>query len=256
MSLKRVDYMRSGKQHHRYELDGERVPGVTSILSEALPKPALLPWGIRSVAEYAARNLDALNTMRDSGMGEAAIVSALKQSPYTERDAAAKRGTEVHALAEQLIHGREVDVPAELAAHVDSYVRFLDDWKPTPVVTEAVVASRRWKYAGSLDLIADLPDGRRVIADVKTSKSVYGETALQCAAYAHAEVRLDESGTELPMVEGITHGYVIHVTGNGYSVHPIDIGEDTFKTFTHLCYVASKVRGIRDLIGPAEQVPA
>jgi len=58
------------------------------------------------------------------------------------------------------------------------------------------------------------------------------------------------------MIDGITHGYVIHVTGSGYSVHPIDIGEETFRTFTHLCFLASRVKGFRDLIGPAEAVPA
>lgn len=252
MSLKRIDRTYRGKPTHHYELDGERVPGVTTILNDAVPKPALVGWGIRSVAEYAADNLDTLNEMR-AGMGRDAIVAALKQSPYADRDAAARRGTEVHALAEQLIHGTEVDVPAELAGHVEAYVRFLDDWKPQPVLTEVVVGSRTWKYAGSCDLIADLPDGRRVIADLKTTRSgIYGETALQVAAYANADFYLDADGNEQPMKDlGITHGMAIHVTDTGYAVHPLDIGEGTFQTFTHLCFVAQRIKGLRDLVGAA-----
>jgi hypothetical protein len=249
MALKRIDRTYRGKPTHHYELDGEKVSGVTTILSDALPKPALLPWGIKSVAEYAADHLDRLVEMQP--MGREAIVSALKQAPYTDRDTAAKRGTEVHSLAEKLIHGEEVDVPEELAGHVDSYVRFLDDWKPQPVLTEVVVGSRRWRYAGSLDLIADLPDGRRVIADVKTTRSgIYGETALQVAAYRYAEFYLDAEGNEQSMADlGITDAFAIHVTGNGYSVHPLAADEDAFKTFQHACFMAGRIKALKGLVG-------
>jgi hypothetical protein len=113
--------------------------GVTTLIGDGTRKKALEAWGIRSVAEYAAEHLDRLVEMQP--MGKEAIVSALKQSPYTDRDKAANRGTEVHALAEELIHGRPVEVPPELAGHVDSYVRFLDDWQPEPIKVEKVVAT-------------------------------------------------------------------------------------------------------------------
>lgn len=253
MSLKRIDYTYRGKPSHRYELDGVKVPGVTTLIGDGLPKPALLPWGIKSVATYAANNIDALVDMRAQGMSADAITAALKATPYAERDAAAKRGTEVHALGEQLIHGLEVEVPAELSGYVDAYVRFLDEWKPTPIAVEAACGSRRWQYAGTWDIVADLPDGRRVLMDIKTSRSgVYGETALQLAAYAHSEVYLDGE-VEKPTADlGITHGYAIWVKADGYQVLPVDISEETFNTFQHVALVARRGKALRDLIGEPE----
>lgn len=247
MSLRRIDT----RYGHRYTLDGQKADGVTTLLGAGIPKPALLNWGIKSVAEYAADHLDRLVEMQP--MGREAIVSALKQSPYTDRDKAAKRGTEVHALAEKLIHGVEVDVPDELAGHVESYVRFLDEWRPEPVLVEAVVGSRKWRYCGTLDSVFDLPDGRRVIADIKTGRSgIYAETALQLAAYRWAEFHSDPADERLqqPMADlGIGGGMALWVRADGYDVFDVPCGEREFKDFLHAVWVARWVGRSKELVG-------
>jgi hypothetical protein len=134
---------------HRYELDGRKVDGVTTLLKDGLPKPALVGWGIKSVAEYVADNLDSVYGMQP--MGRNAIVQALKQAPYSQRDEAANRGTDVHALAEKLIHGEEVEVPDALRGHVDAYVKYLDEWKPEPVIVERPVGHRKGVGADGLE---------------------------------------------------------------------------------------------------------
>ncbi|MGH9249751.1 MAG: hypothetical protein ACRD0W_09595 [Acidimicrobiales bacterium] len=244
MSLRRIDT----RYGHRYTLDGEKVDGVTTLIGAGIPKPALLPWGIKSVAEYAADHLDRLVEMQP--MGREAIVSALKQSPYTDRDKAAKRGTEVHALAEKLIHGDQVDVPDELAGHVESYVQFLDDWQPKPVLVEGVVGSRKWRYCGTLDMVAELLDGRRVIADIKTTRSgIYAETALQLAAYRWAEFHID-GDLEIPMTDlGIGGGLAIWVRADGYDVFEVPCGEREFKDYLHAVWVARWVGHSKELVG-------
>lgn len=251
MSDKGLRRINSGRGHW-YRLDGEKVDGVTTLIGDGLRKRALEAWGIRSVAEYAADHLDRLVEMQP--MGREAIVAALKQSPYTDRDQAANRGTEVHALAEKLIHGEEVDVPEELAGHIDSYVRFLDKWQPKPVLVEATVASRKWKYAGTLDVVYDLPDGRRVIADVKTSRSgIFGETALQISAYRYAEFYMD-GDVEKPMADlGITDAHGLWVRADGCDVLPIVADENVFRAFLHVAYGARFMKNARDLIGQPEQ---
>ena len=125
------------ESNHSYRLDGKPVPGVTTLLGKGLPKPALPRWAAKSAAEYVADNLEVLNALPD----RESIIATVKQSPWTQRDRAAVRGTDVHDLAEHLLHGREVEVPEHLAPYVDGYVRFLDLWQPQVILTPACGSS-------------------------------------------------------------------------------------------------------------------
>lgn len=251
MSIQRINTARG----HWYKIDGVKADGVTTLIGDGTRKKALEAWGIRSVAEYAAAHLDRLVEMQP--MGAEAIVAALKQSPYTDRDKAANRGTEVHALAEELIHGREVDVPPELAGHVDSYVRYLDEWQPEPIAVERVCASRQWNYCGTFDAVYRLRDGRVVIGDIKTSRSgIFSETALQLAAYRYAEVYVDADGTEKPMTDlGIEHGQGLWIRGDDYAVLPIQCDEPVFKAFLHIAYGARWMKANKNIVGDPETAP-
>ena len=246
MSIKRINAGRG----HRYTIDGQKADGVTTLIKKGLPAPALMYWSARTVAEYVADNLDQVAGMAD--MGRNSIVAALKEVPWTKRDAAAVRGTNVHSLAEQLLKGEEVEVPEHLAGHVESYVKFLDEWKPEPVLVEATVAHRKWRYAGTLDMVCKLPDGRTVIADIKTAASgIWPETAYQLAAYRNAEVYLD--GQEEKPMPTVDAGYAIWVRADGYDVIPVECGDRVFKDFLHIAWVARATETNRQLIGEAVQ---
>lgn len=244
--LRRVSGTRFGRPTHWYEdATGARVPGVTTLLGDGLPKKALVGWGIKSVAEYAIDNWRDLSTLPISER-----IKKLKAAPYAERDAAANRGTEVHALAERLSHGEEVEVPDEIAGYVDAYVRFLDEHRVEPVHTEVTVYHTGYCYAGTLDLIARL-DGRDGLAliDLKTSKGVYGETALQVAAYRYAEKMLVD-GDAVPMPE-IAQTFVCHIRDGAYSLLPVEAGERQLVEFRHVARVARVVEDCRSYIGEA-----
>lgn len=252
MSIQRIET----KRGHKYKLDGAECDGVTTILGSGLPKPALLPWGIKAVATYAADHLERLVEMQP--MGREAIISALKQAPYTDRDQAAKRGTEIHALAEQLVHGREVNVPEELTGYVEACVQFLDDWQVKPLSVERPVASRQWKYMGTYDLVAEVVGGRRPIIDYKSSRSgIFAETVLQLAAYRYAEVYLDpDDVTERPMADlGIDSAMAVWLRPDGYSVYELPADERAFKDFLHVRWIAQWMKGSRDICGDPIQVP-
>lgn len=236
---------------HSYLLDGQKVRGVTTIIGDGIPKPALINWAANTTAEYAVDNWDDLG-----GMKVAARLAKLKSARYDDRDTAARRGTEVHALAEQLVHGEKVDVPDELAGHVDSYLRFLDEWDPQPVLVEAVVFSRRYRYGGTLDLVADLADGSRWLVDVKTTRSgVYGETGLQLAAYRYADFYLGEDLAEEPMPEVDRTG-VVWVRSDGYDMVPVEAGPEQLKTFRHAAWLGEHCADLRVLVGEALRPPA
>ncbi len=114
---------------HVYSWRDERtvvsdIPSVTTILKVVDKSGPLVGWAKRETAACAVRNLDALIAMRAEAGPEAAI-NWLKTVPDHIVDKAANRGTQVHLLAEHIVRGEEVDVPDELAGHVDAYRKFL-----------------------------------------------------------------------------------------------------------------------------------
>lgn len=241
--IRRINRGRS----HSYTIDGQRADGVTTLLSDGVPKPALINWAANTTAEYAVDHWAELTDLSPSKR-----LDTLKKARYADLDRAARRGTEVHTLAEQLVRGAEIDVPDELSGHVESYVRFLDEIEPEPLLVETVVAHREWGYAGTLDLVARIDGSRQPkwpamfqrdavwVLDVKTTRSgIFPDVALQIAMYRHAEVYIGADGTEQPMADlGIEFGGAIHVRADGYDLIPLDTGERVFKDALHAIWVA------------------
>ena len=228
---------------HRYKLDGSWVPGVTTLIGKGLPKPALPYWSAKMVAEWVADNPDLTEDLKRLG-GRGPAVAFLKELPWQKRDEAAIRGTDVHALAERIVHGDEVEVPEHLAAHVQGYVDWLDATNVEPLLTERPCASRQWQYAGTFDLIARI-DGVTWMLDVKTSSGVYGSMALQLAAYANAEFYLDADDAEQPMPPIDRYG-VLHVTEAGTALHylPASANDSAWKDFLHVAWVGRRAKDI------------
>lgn len=239
------------KGHYYVDAVGRRVPGVTTILDGGLPKKALINWAGNATAEAALNNWDAL-----SKLPPAARLAKLKSARYEDKDTAAKRGTEVHYYAEQLANGKDVQVPKELVGHVEAYARFLDEWQVKPLLVEFSVASERYGYAGSGDLIADLWDGEdarwvRWLLDVKTNRTgIYGETALQLAAYRYADHLVDAKGSAGAVPE-VERAGAIHVRTDGYDLHPIEAGPDQHRQFLYVQQVAEFDAHAKDLVGPS-----
>jgi len=238
--------------NHTYRLDGKIIPGVTTLLGKGLPKPALVYWSAKMVAEFVADNEADVEALRRMGRGP--MVAALKGTPWQARDTAAVRGTDVHAIAEDLIHGREVDVPEHLAEYVNGYVKWLDLWQPTPVLTERRCANRKWWVSGTFDAIFTLPDGERILCDWKTSKSVYGEVSLQLAAYRGMEFYVDDENLEQPMPE-VDSLAVLHVTPTGSDLYRIKDPETAWRDWLHVAWVAKSTDRIKSQIGDPSQPP-
>lgn len=236
---------------HRYWLDGKPIPGVTTLIKNGLPKPALMYWSARTVAEYVADNPADIEQLRD--MGREPMVAALKSIPWEKRDRKALRGTQIHALADRLIHGQEVEVPEDHAPLVTGYVDFLDAFSVEPLLTERAVASRTHWYAGTFDAIVRI-NGETLLLDWKTSSGVYGETALQTAAYANAEFYVDGDGQEqpLPHIDGLG---VVHITEAGSSLYRFADPAAAWKDFRHVAWVANATDRIKAQLPTLAEVP-
>jgi len=227
-------------RNHEYVLDGVKCDGVTTLLNTGMPKPALVGWAARSVAEFVAGHRQVLTELSDDE-----LVDLAKGVPYRDRDQAANRGTEVHRLAAELASGRDVEVPGELVGHVDAYLDFVKRWQPEIELVEATVINRRHRYMGTLDLVCSIPwgdRGSRTLIDLKTNRTgPFGEVALQLVAYGRAEAYLDEHGLEVPM-PAIDSYCVLWLTGDSWELYRYDIGEREWKTFL---FVAETARWIK-----------
>lgn len=222
------EHERNGARWHTYSIDGHRAVGVTTAL-KGIPKDALVGWAAGVVAQHVVDNIFDIKRMLDSG-GPNPTKYFLKELPNQKRDTAAVRGTEVHALAEKYVRGDEVEVPEALRPFVESYAAFIEDWQPVSLHEELVVASREHMYAGKLDSIQQVPGLGCTLVDYKTSNGVYGETALQVAAYRYAEVYVDPDGEEQPMPD-IESTYVLHIQADGYEFRPLIADRVTFEKF-------------------------
>jgi len=241
-----------GKGHGYVDANGQKMPGVTTILSKGVPKEALINWAANATADYAVNKWDDLGSMEP-----AARLKRLKDARYEERDAAANRGTEIHGYGERLVKGEGVKgIPDALRGYVEAYVRFLDEFDVEPVLVETVVASYKYGWAGTFDLLADLvdptdTDGGRVrwLLDLKSNRSgIFGETALQLAGYRYCDVYLDDKGAEQPMLEVARTG-AVHVRADGYSLIPTESGERQLRQLRYCQQVMKFGEESRDLIG-------
>jgi hypothetical protein len=247
-----------GRGHSYIDADGRKIPGVTTVISNGTPKQSLIEWAGNATAAYAVDHWDELAELPPSQR-----LKKLQRARYEDRDAAANRGTQVHELAEQLVHGEEVTVPDELAGHVESYIRFLDDWDVEPIHTEFVVVSYRYGWAGTGDLIASLrhptdPDARVTWGlDIKTSRSgIFGETAWQEAGYfLGSDAIIDGDGGEHPIPDCERFG-AVHVRADGYSLIPLEVGPQQLTELRYIAEVAKAAEHAGDYVGAPLDPPA
>jgi hypothetical protein len=237
----------TAKGHHYKDATGQRVPGVTTLIDGGMPKPALINWAANTTADYAVDNWDDL-----AAMPPAKRLERLKKARYEDKDKGARRGTEVHRAAEKLLAGESVQVPEEIAGHVEAYARFLDEFKVEPVHVEFSCISYKWGYAGTADLCAwaQLPERGRalLLLDLKTSRSgIFGETALQLAGYRYADVWTVDGQEVDP--EPVEYCAGIHVRGDGYDLVPVAVTETEFKDLLYTARVRQFVERSRDLVG-------
>ena len=227
---RRVDGRNGG---HWYRLDGEKVDGVTTVIGNGVPKPAIPYWAAREVAGFAYDNLDIVSDLkRDEA------VDLLKGVPWRDRDRGARRGGEVHGYASAMINGEEVEVPEELVGHVDSYLKFLEAFNVQPVLVEFVCGNRTHRWMGTGDLIADFNDGLRRLVDIKTTRSgIYPEATIQVAAYRNAEFYLDAYGKERPMIP-VDACAAVWVRADGYDLVPLNADPFAYRVFRHAQVIA------------------
>jgi hypothetical protein len=254
-----------GQGHSYTDENGLKIPGVTTLVSDGLPKKALQKWAVEVTADYAIDHWAELDALLPSERRKTLI-----KAQYTTTSRASARGTKVHDLADRLMAGEEIAIPEGLEGYVQAAVDFIDEFDVAPVETEFTVYSEQWRWAGTCDLIADLldPDDpepdpalkRRVrwLLDYKTKEKesgVFGDAALQLAPYRCAEKMIGTDGIERDMIPVDRCGIVQLYKDGTYRLVPVEAGEPEYAIFQYVQQVALWMDGNRALVGQPIKPP-
>ncbi len=188
---------------------------VTTIL-DVLDKPALRWWFGREV--YNAMVVDPTLTQKEA-LG----------APYASSKKAMSRGTTVHSIVENYKHTKQYmkTISGEFRDYANAFYTWYEDNDVEILDNEKTVISKKYKYAGTLDLVIKYKkNGRLLIADVKTGKDIYEEVFLQLSAYKQA---YEEMGGE-----EVGIGVVLLSTGKDGAAtgkYKFEEGEPCFKEF-------------------------
>ncbi|UYG16267.1 PD-(D/E)XK nuclease family protein [Brachybacterium huguangmaarense] len=125
------------------------------------------------------------------------------------------------------------DLLQRAGVRLDGFDEFLQDFSPEFVEIEQTVVNHTVGYAGTTDCIVRI--GNTVLSgDIKTSKKVRGDYALQGVAVVNAEQLLDDDGAVREAPE-MTGAFIIHLPeAGGYQVVPLKTTRAEFDVFRAL----------------------
>lgn len=236
------------ERYHRYSIDGQWVPSVTSVTGKVGDKGGLIGGAVKETAAWAAIHLDELPQLGEQEWRKVAT-GAYRRAWNESRD----RGTLLHRLAEPMVYGQPLPTeddqglpwPDDVFASAQQLARFMDVWQVDPLANEAAVFHEVDRWAGRLDLIAGMADGARWLLDYKTGQSgIWPETSLQLAAYAHA-THIVHQGEDKPMPT-VDRAAAVWVRPDQWQLIPVAIGDPVYEVFRHAIQVAAWAKLDRD----------
>lgn len=185
------------KQKHEYLIDGKRATGVTTIIG-VLAKPQLIGWAARMAVEYIE---DTLPTGQDYRVVEETIyinqrdleriLDEARFAHTKKKEAAGTHGTDAHALVEAYVNaciatnkGEPLAKPPTISEGIEKFILWAIENVDHFLFSERQMYNKELFIAGTADFAYIGKDGKKYMADFKTSSGIYGiDYWLQCAAY-------------------------------------------------------------------------
>lgn len=228
-----------------YDWQGTDLVSVTSVRRLLGMAHPLHQWTLSKVVERAVSEYDTLGQMlareatsaRESTFRKKRIAEAktwLRAAATEERDAAGERGTSVHEAIAAGLAPTDRSLPGEVVPFLTQWYDFLAQTKATVVASEKQVFSLRHGYAGTIDLILEWLH-RLLLVDLKTSKGLYLDHAIQVVGYAMADFVGEDNVVDtdltdkLHAVDGLA---LLHLRADGWELVEINATPDLFAAFT------------------------
>jgi hypothetical protein len=175
---------------HWYSIDGEYVPATTAI-TNIISKPALIPWAANEGAKFYISNYQ--QTLgKTPSLKHEDMAKGIRKAHRATSGSAINIGVAVHKYAEEAVlwkleRGPIPSMPdgKEIQNAINAFREWVKQHDINWLSSEEQVYNRVHGYAGTVDAVAEV-DGEFCVIDWKTSKAIYSEYHLQCAAYAKA----------------------------------------------------------------------
>ena len=189
-TLKNNIILSYNEDKHMYYVNDQKVESVTGICGRGLPKPNLVNWlvatPLNEVKRLINEKLDNNEPLDRAGLER--IFKTAKEKTNKIKEDAGLVGTVVHGLIEDFLKGKEIPKQSDPAV-VNCWNLFLDWWNKQEykvVELEKKIYSKKYNYAGTLDLVVKDKKGNLVLMDIKTSNFISFDYFLQLNAYKFA----------------------------------------------------------------------
>lgn len=170
------------------------VTGVTTV-KEILAKPGLIPWAAKLASKTYTEKLENFLAVGDEELTPAMLAEMEKQAGNAHnlaRRAGGKAGSEFHNLAELYVKGEELPKVDKVSQDLfDKFRQWWDGIGYKPLMIEQPLYSRNLNLAGTLDILAEAKDDRKILLSLKTSNAsrsapqgIYITDFLQDGGYA------------------------------------------------------------------------
>jgi hypothetical protein len=212
------DKVRFDAEKHRYYINEEQYPSVTTILGVIDKSAALMGWAVKVSVAYIGKNLDRLRgSLTESGAS--AILTQAKQEANRLKEEAADVGTLIHDICDRIDKGETIPLDLlddKVRNGVQAYLKWCKDVKWEFLQGEFIIYDTDHKYAGMVDKLG-MVNGKLALVDIKTGKAIYPEMLLQLSAYANAYHKLNPD-------EQIEEFYIIKLDKDdgSFEVHKIE----------------------------------
>jgi len=164
------------EKHYFYDKKGDYLLSVTGITKIIDKSDALMGWAVNQMADY----------LLNSGEKEInlEIVEKAKKEYRRKKIEAADIGTLIHRWISEWIKGENPEMPdnEKVVNGITAFLKFQQEHKLKWIESEKIVYSKKHKYAGILDAIAE-EGSNLILVDFKSSNGIYDEMRMQVAGY-------------------------------------------------------------------------
>ena len=241
-TLKNNIILSYNEDKHMYYVNDKKVESVTGICGRGLPKPNLVNWlvatPLNEVKRLINEKLDNNEPLDRAGLER--IFKTAKEKTNKIKEDAGLVGTVVHGLIEDFLKGKDIPKQSDPAV-VNCWNLFLDWWNKQEyevVELEKKIYSKKYNYAGTLDLVVKDKKGNLVLMDIKTSNFISFDYFLQLNAYKFAYE--EETGSK------VSKSFIVKLSKKDAEIEikEIPLNKKLFNAFIGAKYVMEQMQSV------------